>query len=597
MVITVWVQLLRGGENIGRADQIKLEDGSNVADLCDAVKVKFSNQLQTYDAALLNVSTARESSEYLRPAQKLQVLPPTKDDEPLFVHAPALAGGSEQASLLDLEKLKELRLTEEAKVRQEEERTKQLFAKEADETFAISDSSSMYEWLGSNVWTPCHSSTQASRWEVMLKCDVASNDQVVQDLLPSLTKITSCGTWGEAAVQTWSRVNLCSRPWNTRNLLDTHSTIHAAAVGQHCKPDLVLADEKAGLTEAGVVCLFELKESSSLPPAAIGQGLFAAQSALRKTRLRHRIFVLVTNLRQSRLLECELGHDDHKQLVKISRYANIEESADTLRCWVNLMLAADDVLDVPTKSVCGFSVVRMLGSGKTATVYEVDDATERKFAKLFSEQSEREREWEILQQLTPLHILPFRGLQSVDGMSGRGQPQYAIVGSPVLQAVTESTLHREHWIQLLDNLRLLHENGYVHRDVRPANIMLDNNTLKLIDFGYASKAGRECLFAGTITFASRAVLEKLASGAVAFTPQPSDDLESLVKYRCKSWSSAEWKWSFKSMKSLDWQQHARLAMEGWSSFTQRAPEKLSYAMEDMLNMARRCDYQGLRSAF
>mmetsp|Transcript_38046 Transcript_38046/g.87076 ORF Transcript_38046/g.87076 Transcript_38046/m.87076 type:complete len:220 (-) Transcript_38046:1342-2001(-) len=100
MVITVWVQLLRGGKNIGRASQIKLEDDdSNVDDLCDAVMKKFPISLAGVDAALLNVSTARESSEYLRPALKLQVLPPTKDDEPLFVHAPALAGGSEQVGL------------------------------------------------------------------------------------------------------------------------------------------------------------------------------------------------------------------------------------------------------------------------------------------------------------------------------------------------------------------------------------------------------------------------------------------------------------------------------------------------------------------
>ncbi|KAL1495217.1 hypothetical protein AB1Y20_017080 [Prymnesium parvum] len=97
MVITVWVQLLRGGENIGRADKITLEDdSSDVADLCDVVKVKYADDLNGISPARLNVSTARESSEYLRPALKLQVLPPTKDDEPLFVHAPALAGGSEQ---------------------------------------------------------------------------------------------------------------------------------------------------------------------------------------------------------------------------------------------------------------------------------------------------------------------------------------------------------------------------------------------------------------------------------------------------------------------------------------------------------------------
>ncbi|KAL1520017.1 hypothetical protein AB1Y20_023496 [Prymnesium parvum] len=98
MVITVWVQLLRGGQGIGTPDQIKLEDGSNVADLRDAVKVKYADDLNGISPAHLNVSTARESSEYLELDQTLNGLQ-TSPRATLFVHAPALAGGSEQANV------------------------------------------------------------------------------------------------------------------------------------------------------------------------------------------------------------------------------------------------------------------------------------------------------------------------------------------------------------------------------------------------------------------------------------------------------------------------------------------------------------------
>ncbi|KAL1521189.1 hypothetical protein AB1Y20_022741 [Prymnesium parvum] len=99
MVITVWVQLLRGGENIGRADKITLEDDeSDLADLCDAVKVKYADDLNGISPARLNVSMARESSEYLELDQTLNGLQ-TSPRAPLFVHVPALAGGSEQVGL------------------------------------------------------------------------------------------------------------------------------------------------------------------------------------------------------------------------------------------------------------------------------------------------------------------------------------------------------------------------------------------------------------------------------------------------------------------------------------------------------------------
>ena len=93
---------MRGEEKIGRPDRIELQAGSDVAQLCKAVKKEFEDDLKGVSAARLDVSTACDKPEYLRPGQQLDLLHTTTDDTPLFIHAPAPAGGSEQASATTL---------------------------------------------------------------------------------------------------------------------------------------------------------------------------------------------------------------------------------------------------------------------------------------------------------------------------------------------------------------------------------------------------------------------------------------------------------------------------------------------------------------
>ena len=47
-------------------------------------------------------------------------------------------------------------------------------------------------------------------------------------------------------------------------------------------------------------------------------------------------------------------------------------------------------------------------------------------------------------------------------------------------------LCRHYFKQLLQTIHYLHKNGVAHRDLKPDNIMIDNEThdLKLIDFGF-----------------------------------------------------------------------------------------------------------------
>lgn len=85
--------------------------------------------------------------------------------------------------------------------------------------------------------------------------------------------------------------------------------------------------------------------------------------------------------------------------------------------------------------------------------------------------------------------------------------------------------------QLVTALEYAHSKGYVHRDVRPANIIVsDMSTAILIDWAFACKFEnvREQPYSGTIHHASRKTLLSLEKGEVPLST-PADDLESLVR--------------------------------------------------------------------
>ena len=98
-------------------------------------------------------------------------------------------------------------------------------------------------------------------------------------------------------------------------------------------------------------------------------------------------------------------------------------------------------------------------------------------------------------------------------------------GTPMSEIVSSRQVNEEtakDWaFSLVRLLKRLHICGFVHRDVKPANIIFCNNRMSLIDFGLACRIGTEYDgFVGTKRYASTAALkgEGQASGI--------DDLES-----------------------------------------------------------------------
>ena len=57
---------------------------------------------------------------------------------------------------------------------------------------------------------------------------------------------------------------------------------------------------------------------------------------------------------------------------------------------------------------------------------------------------------------------------------------------------------RYYFQQLIDAIEYIHELGYSHRDIKPDNILLDDDfNIKLIDFGFATKSSKSKSFRGT----------------------------------------------------------------------------------------------------
>lgn len=91
---------------------------------------------------------------------------------------------------------------------------------------------------------------------------------------------------------------------------------------------------------------------------------------------------------------------------------------------------------------------------------------------------------------------------------------------------------KQHIVDLFATLRHIHKCGYLHRDLRQANIMQVEGHAYIIDLGFAIHIDEpESNLKGAVRTASTSVLEELKNPKDGFKYRTNDDFISLVKVR------------------------------------------------------------------
>ena len=154
-------------------------------------------------------------------------------------------------------------------------------------------------------------------------------------------------------------------------------------------------------------------------------------------------------------------------------------------------------------TIPGYSIVERLGSGGFATVYRaLDDEAGTDWAiKVLHDHvaatddlKRFERERTTMQALRHENIVSVRSHGQTDDGSHYTVLEYVGGGSVRDQIRAQGALH---WsravaigVQICGALDVAHRTGVLHRDVKPANILLDDTTAKLTDFGIARLVGQ-----------------------------------------------------------------------------------------------------------
>ncbi|XP_030642366.1 myosin light chain kinase, smooth muscle [Chanos chanos] len=183
--------------------------------------------------------------------------------------------------------------------------------------------------------------------------------------------------------------------------------------------------------------------------------------------------------------------------------------------------------DVKVKDL--YDVEERLGSGKFGTVCKlVEKATKKVWAgKFIKAYSDKEKE-NVRQEISIMNCLHHPKLvQCVDAFEGKSDIVMVlemISGGELFERIIDEDFElteREvikYMLQIIDGVRFIHQQGIVHLDLKPENIMCVNKTgsrIKLIDFGLARRlenSGSLKVLFGTPEFVAPEVINYEAIG-------------------------------------------------------------------------------------
>ncbi len=146
-----------------------------------------------------------------------------------------------------------------------------------------------------------------------------------------------------------------------------------------------------------------------------------------------------------------------------------------------------------------YTIIRELGHGASGVVYlAVQNQLNRRVAvKVFNDPFARHgadrrflREARILAQLDHPHIVPVYELSPLPDQQGYLLAMAHVEGGTLSQRASAFSLRQALTVvrQIADALGYAHESGFIHRDVKPDNILFQNDQALLADFGIARAA-------------------------------------------------------------------------------------------------------------
>lgn len=189
-----------------------------------------------------------------------------------------------------------------------------------------------------------------------------------------------------------------------------------------------------------------------------------------------------------------------------------------------------------------FRRIRQLGRGGFGTVWlAVDEQLARTVAVKLAHAPDNDTEQRMLREARALaavrHPNCVRVFDIVQDPDGLAIVMEYIDGQPLSDVVLNSglladTLAARLWVNMADALAAAHEQGVLHRDVKPSNVIVDTHgTAHLIDFGIARSKGDSTLTAtGMMVGTPDFLAPETARGEAASPASDAWQLAATVSY-------------------------------------------------------------------